>query len=198
MDSGTKVFVFFHFDSRKHIIIFMKADGNCRITMDYRRNLFGGPRFYVVTESAVKIRKNNRVGCFSWSENLYQKRASEIRKLSRWGVWRGWHCKPLRLPSGFSGTAPEKNWVLMFSHCLKWVFQHVFSSFNNAFRFNLMTSKWDQERLRLAIYPSWMSSGWGRVKYLNHKWKYCQVYWLMRKFKTRIIRQYTFLQTLYQ
>ena len=74
MDSGTKVYVFFHFDSRKHdIIIFMKADGNCRITMDYRRNLFGGPRFYVVTESAVKIRKNNRVSAVFLGVKIYIK-----------------------------------------------------------------------------------------------------------------------------
>ena len=61
-----------------------------------------------------------------------------------------------------------------------------------------MTSKWDQERIRLIFYPSWESSGWGRVKYLNHdEWSNCQAYRLMRKSKTRIIRQYSFMQTLY-
>ena len=61
-----------------------------------------------------------------------------------------------------------------------------------------MTSKWAQKRIRLVFYPSWESSGWGRVKYLNHdEWRNSQVYRLMRKSKTRIIRQYMFMQTLY-
>ena len=121
--------------------------------------------------------------------------------------------------------------VLMFLHCLKWVFQPVFYPFNNAFWLHLMKWKWDQERVRLAMVksklpprsgssleavephpkkgaikllffffffcPLWMSSGWGRVKYLNHdEWKYYQVYGLMRRSKSRIIRQYKFIQTL--
>ena len=83
------------------------------------------------------------------------------------GCQMGWCCKPLCLLLGFRGTALEKKSVLTFLHCLKWVFQPAFSSFSNAFQFLLMTLKWDKERVRPAIYPSWGSSGWGRVKYLN-------------------------------
>ena len=80
---------------------------------------------------------------------------------------RGWHCKSLCLPLGSRGLAPEKNPVFTFLHCLKWVFRSVFSSFNNAFWFALMILKWDQEKVRLANYPLWMSSGLGRVEYLK-------------------------------
>ena len=99
---------------------------------------------------------------------------------------------------GFHGCSPRKKSVLTFSNCLKWVFQPVFSSFNNAFWFHLMTSKWDQETVRLSVYPLWTSSGWGRVEYLNHgEWKFWQIYRPKRNSKTRIIRQCSFIQTLY-
>ena len=66
-----------------------------------------------------------------------------------------------------------------------------FSPFNHAFRFHLMTSRWDQERVYLsllAIYSSWVNSGWGNLKYLKHdEWKYCQVYGPTRKSKTKSI-----------
>ena len=111
---------------------------------------------------------------------------------------RGWHCKPLCLPLGSRGLAPEKHPVFTFLHCLKWVFRSAFSSFSNTFWFALMISKWDQEKVKLATYLLWMSSGKGRLEYLNHgEQKYCQIYGLTRMPETRIIRQYRFIQTLY-
>ena len=99
---------------------------------------------------------------------------------------------------GFHACSPRKKSVLTFSNCLKRVFQPVFSSFNNAFWFHLMTSKWDQERVRLSVYPLWTSSGCGRVEYLNHdEWKFWQIHRPKRNSKTRIIRQCSFIQTLY-
>ena len=55
--------------------------------------------------------------------------------------------KIANLPGGFflegeGAHCTEKFWILIFLHCLKWVFQPVFCSFNNTFRFHLMTSKW--------------------------------------------------------
>ena len=106
-------------------------------------------------------------------------------KKSKWILWafpsgefgRVWSCKPLFLPVDSKGAVPEKNSVFTFLHCLKWVFQPVFSSFNNAFRFHLMTLKWDQERVFLAIYPLRTSSGWGTVKYLKYdEWKFRQLH----------------------
>ena len=80
------------------------------------------------------------------------------------------------------GVQPQKKKsILTFLRFLKWVFEPVFSSFNNAFWFHLMTLKWNQERVRLAICPLWMSSGWGRVEYLNNnEWKFWQIYGLKR------------------
>ena len=83
----------------------------------------------------------------------------------------------------------KKKSVLTFLGCLKWIFQPVFSSFNSAFWFHLITSKWDQERVLLVIQPSWTRSGWGRVEYLNHdEWKFWQIYGLKWKSETRTIR----------
>ena len=76
-----------------------------------------------------------------------------------------WCCKPFCLPSYLRGAAPEKISNL------------------KSFQLHLMTSKWDQERVRLAIYPSQ-----GKVEYLNHnEWKIWQIYGLKWKSESRII-----------
>ena len=111
---------------------------------------------------------------------------------------RRWYCKSLCLPSSSRGADWKNKFNFTFLRCLKWVFQPVFSSFNNAFWFHSMMSKWDQKRVRLAIYPLWTSSGWGRVGYLNHdEWKFWQIYGPKRNSEPRIIRQYSFIQTLH-
>ena len=104
----------------------------------------------------------------------------------------------LCLPLGSRGTAPEKKFRFDVFALSKISISAFFSSFSNAFWLHLMILKWDQKKVRLAIYPSWKSLCWVMVEYLNHdEWKYCQIYWLMEKSKTRIIRQYTFIQTLH-
>lgn len=56
---------------------------------------------------------------------------------SSWGIWR--HCL-------------EKLWILTFSHCQKLVFQSVFCSFIEAFRFHVITAKWGWKELKYTFH----------------------------------------------
>ena len=94
-------------------------------------------------------------------------------KTNKWSlrVFQGWNLTGGDNASLFAyvqvpWVQPQKKFSFDIFTLFKMSILTSFSSFNNAFRLHLTTSKWDQERVRIAIYPLWTSSGWQRVEVL--------------------------------